>query len=66
MLTLQELMYIEEMIEPTGPFGTIPQESCILGAKVDHAIKLKRREVHTHASYKTTRTWENSNNQGTK
>ena len=54
------------MIEPTGPFGTIPQESCILGAKVDHAIKLKRREVHTHASYKTTRTWENSNNQGTK
>ena len=36
------------------------------GAKLNRIIQLNCREVCTHASYKTTRTWENFNNQGTK
>ena len=36
------------------------------GAKPDHIIQLNCGEVHTHAKYETTRTWENFNNQGTK
>ena len=36
------------------------------GAKPDHVIQLNHREVRTHASYKTTRTWENFDNRGTK
>ena len=36
------------------------------GAKLDRVIQLKCEEVRTQASYKTTRTWENSNNQGPK
>ena len=36
------------------------------GAKLDRVIQLNYGEVHTHASYKTTRTWENFNNRGTK
>ena len=35
-------------------------------AKPDRVIQLNCGEVRTHASYKTTRTWENFNNQGTK
>ena len=35
-------------------------------AKLDRVIQLNCGEVRTHASYKTTRTWENFNNQGTK
>ena len=47
---------LKEKTKPAGPFGTMP----------DHVIQLNYGEVHTHASYKTTRTWENFNNQGTK
>ena len=35
-------------------------------AKPDRVIQLNCGEVRTHASYKTTRTWENFNNRGTK
>ena len=36
------------------------------GAKPDRIIQLNCGEMHTHASYKTNRTWENFNNQETK
>ena len=36
------------------------------GTKQDGVIQLNCGEVHTYASYKTTRTWENFNNWGTK
>ena len=36
------------------------------GAKLDHIIQLNCGEVRNHASYKTTGTWENFNNQGRK
>ena len=38
----------------------MPQEPWHPGkdAKSDRIIQLNCREVHTHASYKTTRTWE--------
>ena len=36
------------------------------GTKSDHIIQLNCREVCSHASYKTTRTWESFNNQWTK
>ena len=60
------------MTELAGPFGTMPHATRALtswagkGAKPDHVIQLNCGEVHTHAKYKTTRTWENFNNQGTK
>ena len=46
----------------------MPQEPWHPGkdAKPDRIIQLNCGEVCTHASYKTTRTWENFNNQGTK
>ena len=49
------------MTKTAGPFGTIPQL-----AKLDCVIQLNCEEVRTHASYKTTTTWENFNNWGTK
>ena len=66
MLILQALTYIvKETTKPADPFGTMPQEPSHpgMGAKSDHVIQLNCGEVHTHASYKTTRTWENFNNQ---
>ena len=59
---------LKEMTEPAGPFGTMLQEPWHpgKGAKPDRVIQLNCREVRTHASYKTTRTWENFNNQGIK
>ena len=55
-------------MELAAPFGTTPQKSWQpeKDAKPDHVIQLNCGEVCTHASYKTTRTWENFNNQGTK
>ena len=46
----------------------MPQEPWHPGkdAKPDHVIQLNCGEVRTHATYKATRTWENSNNQGIK
>ena len=35
-------------------------------AKLDHVIQLSCGKVHSHASYKTTRTWENFKNWETK
>ena len=52
---------MKETTETASPFGTMPQElwpDCI--------IQLNCGEVHTHASYKTTKAWENFNNWGTK
>ena len=51
-----------------GPFGTMPQEPWHLGkgAKRDRVIQLYCGEVHTHATFKRTRTWENFNNLGKK
>ena len=70
MLAIQTLMYIilKKMTKPAGPFGTMPQEPQHPGkcVKPDHAIQLNCGEMHSHASYKTTRTRENFNNQGTK
>ena len=59
---------LKETIKPAGPFGTIPQERWHPGkyAKLYRIIQLSCRKVHTHASCKTTRTWENLGNQGTK
>ena len=56
------------MIEKAGPFGTTPQELQHpgKGAKSDRVIQLNCGKVRTHASYKTTRTWENYNNRGIK
>ena len=50
--------------ELAGPFGTMPQEPWYpeKGAKLDCVIQPNCGEVCTHASYKTTRTWENFNN----
>ena len=59
---------LKEMTEPARPFGTMPQEPWHPGkdAKADRIFQLKYREVHTHASCKATRTWENFNHQGKK
>ena len=59
---------LQETTEPANLFGTMPQKPWHLGigAELDCIIHLNCREVHTHASYTTNRTWENFNNQGTK
>ena len=59
---------LKEMTEPADPFGIMPQEPwhSEKGAKLDHVIQLSCGEMHTHASYKATRTWKNFNNWGTK
>ena len=59
---------LKETTEPAGPFGTMLQEPWHpgKGAKPDRVIQLNSGEVCTRASYKTTRTWENFNNWGTK
>ena len=55
------------MTETVGWFGTMPQEPWHPGngAKPDCVIQLSYGEVHTHASYKTTRTWDKFNSWGT-
>ena len=70
MLTLQALAYIEGNNRTSSPIwnyatGTFPD----ILERVLKSIALSKincGEVHTHASYKTTRTWENFNNRGTK
>ena len=59
---------LKETTEPVGPFGTMPQKRWHpgKGTKLDRIIQLNCEEVRTHTSYKTTRTWENFNNRGTK
>ena len=59
---------LKKMTKPTGLFGTMPQEPWHheKDAKPDHVIQLNCRWVCTYTSYKTTRTWENFNNQETK
>ena len=56
MLTLQALMCIEGS-DRTGGEPLHPGKV----AKLDGIFQLNCKEVHTHASYKTTRTWENLN-----
>ena len=53
---------------PVGPFGTMLQEPWHSGkgAKSDCVVQLNCGEVRTHASYKTTRTWEDFNSRGAK
>ena len=68
MLTLQAVVYIEGKDQTGRPIwnhatGTLTSWK---GAEPDCLIQLNYREVHTHASYKTNRTWEKLNNQGTK
>ena len=59
---------MKETAKTVGQFGTMPQEPCHpgKGAKLESVIQLSCGEVRTHASYKTTRTWETFNNWGTK
>ena len=59
---------LKETTEPAGPFGTMPQEPWHpgKGAKLDRVIQLNCGKVRSHATYKTTRTWENFGNRGTK
>ena len=64
MLTLQALTYNEGNDQRVGT-GTETLTSW-KSAEPDHVIQLNCGEVHTHASYKTTRTWENFNSRGTK
>ena len=68
MPTLQALMYIEGNDQTGRPIWNYPQETRHPGkdAKLDRVIQLNCGEVHTHASYKATRTWENFNSHGTK
>ena len=56
------------MTKPPGPFATMPQEHWYpgKGATLDHVIQLNCQKVVTQASCKTTRTWHDFNNQGTK
>ena len=59
---------LKETTESTGSFGAMPQEPRHprKSAKPDCIIQLNFREVGTHASCKTTRTWESFNNWETK
>ena len=68
MPTLQALMYIEGNDQTGRPIWNYLQETRHPGkdAKLDRVIQLNCGEVHTHASYKATRTWENFNSHGTK
>ena len=68
MLTLQALTYIKDTGELAGPFVTMPKEPWHPGkfAKPGRIIQLNSGEVRTHANYKTTRTWQNFSNRGTK
>ena len=63
MLTLQSLAYFEGNNQTGGPIwnyatGTHPP---VKDAKPDWIIQLNCGEVRTHASYKTTRSWEKFN-----
>ena len=67
MLPLQDLTYIEGNDRTRGPIwnyaaGTLTSWD----AKSDRVIQLTCAEVHTHASYKTTKAWENFNYRGAK
>ena len=55
---------LKETTETACLFATMPQEPWHPGkdAKLDCIIHLNHGEVGVHASYKSTRTWENFNN----
>ena len=69
MITFQALKYIEGN-DPTGRLiWNYATETLIILKKMlnpDCIIQLTSRKVRTHGSHKTSRTWENFNNQGTK
>ena len=56
---------LKETPETAGPFGTMPQKPWHPGkrAKPERVLQLNCRVVRTYSSYKTTRTWENFNEQ---
>ena len=68
MLTLQTLAYIKGNNQTGGPIWN--HATRILTswkvANQDRTVQVKCGEVHTYASYKTARTWENFNNRGAK
>ena len=68
MLTCQALGYIEGNNQTGTPISNHATRTLASwkGAKLDRVIQLNCEEVFTHASYKTTRIWENFNIQGTK
>ena len=59
---------LKETTELAGPFGTMPQEPWHpgIGAQLDHVIQLTVGKCAPMQVLKTTRTWENFSNQGTK
>ena len=59
---------LKETTKTVGTFGTMPQEPWHpgKGTKPNCIIQLNCRKVRTSKSYKTTSTWENFNNWGTK
>ena len=67
-LTLQVLAYIEGNGWTGWPIWNYATEMLTSwkGAELDRVTQLNCGQVCTHASYKTTRTWENFNNEGTK
>ena len=68
MLALQVLTYIKGNDRTGRPISNYAMGilTSWKGAETDRIIHLNYGEVCTHASYKTTRTWENFNHQGTK
>ena len=65
MLTLQDLKYIERNDRTGGSIWNYATQTMKprIGTKPDRVIQLNSEEVQTHASCKTTRTWESFNNQ---
>ena len=63
MQTLQALTYIEGINQTSGPIWNYAKEPWHpgKGVKPDRFILPNCGVVCTHASYKTTRTWENFN-----
>ena len=61
-------MYTEGNDWTSGPIWNYATGTLNLGKgdKLNCVIQLNCREVHTHASYTTARTWENFNTRGTK
>ena len=53
-----QLRILKQITDPVGPFGTMPQKPWHpgKGTKPDYVIQLNCGEMHTYASYKTTKT----------
>ena len=68
MLPLQSLTYFEGNDRTGRPIWNNATETLTSwkGCKYDCTIQPNCRKVHNHGNYKTNRTWETFNNQGTK